>query len=110
MANIVNEYGLDAAGAIVRTNIAGTNYTVPANRRLLITDLFIDSESAGIARVFLEDVGVADLDSLFLAAAGTAHRIYATPIEVAAAHVLNADYIQAVAGQISIGYHGILET
>ncbi|MBU1173717.1 MAG: hypothetical protein KKD44_29455 [Proteobacteria bacterium] len=111
MANIVNQYGIDAAGNVARTNIVGTNYTVPASRRLLITDFGMDSEPVGTARVFFQDVtGGVDLDDLYLPAAGTIHRTYGTPIEVAAAHVLNLDYIQGVAGQISLFFHGILET
>lgn len=111
MANIVKQYGIDAVGNVARTNIAGTNYTVPANRRLLITDIIMDSQAALGARVFLEDTtAVADLHSAWLPAAGTLHRTFKTPIEVVAAHILNMDYIQGGAAQISLGFNGKLET
>ncbi|MBU1173720.1 MAG: hypothetical protein KKD44_29470 [Proteobacteria bacterium] len=112
MANIVNQYGIDAAGNAARTNIPGTNYTVPASRRLLVTDLEMQHTGTGNARMFLEDTtAVADLHSMFIAAAGTLHRQFRTPIEVAAAHVLNCDYIQtAVIGSISLRMGGKLET
>jgi hypothetical protein len=112
MASIINMYGIDAAGNAARTNIAATNYTVPANRRLLITDFFVDHEGTTTAWAFLQDnTGGGDYDALYLAAPGSAHRTYRIPVEVLTTTQVGVDFIQtAVIGQISAGFHGVLET
>ena len=106
---VINRYDSSSAlAAGTRTNLPGTNYTNPSNRRLLVTDIWVDSSDANGTRIWLEDLttGV-DLHSMYLAAAGSLHRSFTIPIEISDAHQIGIDAEQVTGTTLmSAGWSG----